>query len=329
MQYIKDYGLEDLYSLNDSNTQKKIIAKITQNPSPVDGEGYIYGYFNTKDNNNKFDFKIKLGRTSLNDPQERIKEWNDSKQMFSIYTKYNRKMESIVHLLFNFTRKIKYINEITGEEKWAKYSGLLLREKKKPNITRQIEWFHFTDEFKINNNIITKNNIINVVSILDELLNDLHESKLSSDSKSFDDIPNTITLTLNVSELISDISSDNNSISNNDIPLIKFDDTLIDEKSLTDILNINNTNNILDENIKNKINDIIKNNSKSKATFNVKDRQYLFDTIIKLYENDPDGQIESIKNQKNNKKIIDEYNNNEYFHVNKRKDLFSSIQKYM
>lgn len=329
MQYIKDYGLYDLYLLNDNETQKKILAKITQNPSPVDGEGYIYGYFNTKDNNNKFDFKIKLGRTSLNDPQKRINEWDNSKQMFSIYTKYNRKMESLIHLFFNFTRKIKYINEITGEEKWIKYSGLLLREKKKPNITKQIEWFHFTDEFKINNNIITKNNIINVVSILDELLNDLHESKLSNDSKSLDNIPNTITLSLNVLDSISDISSDNNSISSNNKSLIKFEDILIDEKSLTDILNINNTNNILNENTKNKINNIIKNNSKSKATFNVKDRQYLFDTIIKLYENDPDGQIESIKNQNNNKKIMDEYNNNDYFHVNKRKDLFSSIQKYM
>lgn len=294
MEYIIKHNLVDLFELNSIDIQKKICEKIIDEPSATDGPGYVYGFYSKADKNTKNDFKIKLGRTVKNNPNDRIDEWN-GKAVFIINTNYNKKLERLIHLFFKFAHEIKDLG-----------------------YKKEIEWFHFTKNFKINNNIITKNNIITFVSTLDDMLNDVHSINndiSSSENSHVDDVLSVLDEIFNNSTLpqvISDISSD--------------------EKSTSSIQNITlneNIKNILTESVKTTINNIINNNSKSKPAFIKSDKQFIFNTISKLFSLDINGEIISISDQSVINDIISVYTKTDYFHVNKRKIVFDSIKKYM
>ena len=57
-----------------------------------------------------------MGKTVQIPPQNRIMKWekDDIKtyiEIFTIRTKYNSKLEAVVHALFNYSRKKRVINE--------------------------------------------------------------------------------------------------------------------------------------------------------------------------------------------------------------------------
>jgi hypothetical protein len=164
MDYIIKYKLDTLFYLNDKYTQKQILEVLSREPSETDSIGFVYG-FNKNDHLSKsnYDFYIKLGRT-IRDPHTRISEWNGD-QIFCKKSIYNKKFERLVHLFFNFAHEI------------------IINKSK-----RELEWFHFTDKFRI-----TENKIVRYVTYIDDIINELYSSKSksiidSSKSKSIIDL---------------------------------------------------------------------------------------------------------------------------------------------
>lgn len=106
---------------NLSKPTKIKVQKLLSNQKQNDIPGYIYGFMNVEDNNKYTDFKIKIGRTKRH-PEIRIKEQNiDSKfrEVFSVYTICNQRLEKLIHLLLTNHHDIRYVDE-----------------------KREIEWFH-------------------------------------------------------------------------------------------------------------------------------------------------------------------------------------------
>ena len=116
-----------LYNRNTKQIQNKIIECLVKEPSLTDGEGMVYGFTNKNDINKKNDFYVKLGRTTRLNPAIRINE-QGGKQIFTLKTIYNKKLERLIHLFFKFAHEIR-MNENT---------------KKK-----EIEWFHFTEKIDV------------------------------------------------------------------------------------------------------------------------------------------------------------------------------------
>ena len=63
--------------------------------------------------------------------------------------------------------------------------------------------------------------------------------------------------------------------------------------------------------------------------FHIESRKYLFEALTNFYKNDTNFQIEDINIQKENCEIMKEYNNHSYFHIDKRRKLIISVQKYI
>ncbi len=158
-------NLSQLYNKNTIYIQKKIIECIFAQPYKNDCEGYVYGFMNKTDNNNKTDFYIKLGRTSRKDPSIRIKE-QDGEQIFSLKTIFNRKLEKLIHLFFNFAHEIR---------------------RNKNNTANEIEWFHFVEKI----------NIIGLVNEIKEMVNDIYETCDIDDTDDIDEYHHVELLNIN------------------------------------------------------------------------------------------------------------------------------------
>jgi hypothetical protein len=169
MNFIRKCGLINLFDANDEDTQMKILSKMCEEPSKFDKSGYVYGFYDPADTNTRDDFLIKLGRTEQSSPYIRIKQWG-GKEVFSVDTIFDRKLERLIHLFFTFAYEEQIVN---GK--------------------REIEWFHFTPDQKIGNKTITKNVIVRYVSCIDDLLNELHpvadEKCTTTDAVSYTTIP--------------------------------------------------------------------------------------------------------------------------------------------
>ena len=138
MEYIvKDVSVTDMFYKNDVDIQKKILKHLQTKPTDNDGVGYVYGFERTSDHNEENDFFVKIGRTEQSMPSCRIAQWRGN-EIFAVKTIFNKKLERLVHLFFNFVR--------------------ITRSCKGKN---EIEWFHFFGH-KINiHNILTFVSLIN------------------------------------------------------------------------------------------------------------------------------------------------------------------------
>jgi competence ComEA-like helix-hairpin-helix protein len=120
--------IKELFNKNNNEIKEKILATLKENPSESDGKGFVYGFKHEKDNNTKEDFWMKLGRTIKFDPNERVEEWEGSQMVFSLQTEFNRRLERLIHLLFDFAHKIR---------------------RNTKTKKRETEWFHFTERINI------------------------------------------------------------------------------------------------------------------------------------------------------------------------------------
>jgi DNA uptake protein ComE-like DNA-binding protein len=150
-----------LYNKNDVDIKKKIIDTLNQEPSKCDCDGYIYGFYSPKDKRQKNNFWIKLGRTERNPFNRAEKEWN-GKLIFCLKTRYNHRLERLMHLFFDYAREPRintYNSQETRETKKTKETFLnkilccfkkkvkVVEENKEQN--REIEWFHFKEKINI------------------------------------------------------------------------------------------------------------------------------------------------------------------------------------
>lgn len=151
MEYLNKYPeLVKLYKQASEKTQKKIIDKINEQPSDTDGVGYVYGFTKSEDKNTRYNFYMKMGRTSRKDPETRIEEWGGI-QVFSIRSIYNKKFERLVHLFFEF-------------------ANVHRKNKKKPG-SFEVEWFKFDKSYNMN-----KSFIISKVNLINSLIEDMYLS---------------------------------------------------------------------------------------------------------------------------------------------------------
>ncbi|AYV82468.1 MAG: helix-hairpin-helix motif protein [Hyperionvirus sp.] len=141
-KFLGKYSIRSLYDRNNSSTRAKIQLELLKVPSATDSDGYVYGYnipgkYHPSARNN---FHIKLGRTAKNNPNDRIvRQWGGEIQ-FCEKTIWNKKLERLIHLFFDFAR-FDYIQ---------------------PNGAREIEWFQFKEKI----------NIKKYISILNEIVDD-------------------------------------------------------------------------------------------------------------------------------------------------------------
>ena len=129
-----------ILSLNNTKIQKKFIKKLNEPISNNDVRGFIYGFRKKTDDTTLDKFWIKLGRTDRFNPMQRIiDEWNGI-PIFVIETPYNHKLETLVHILFDYAHQIRY------------------SEKEE----REIEWFYFDKP----------TDVLGIISQLNILMND-------------------------------------------------------------------------------------------------------------------------------------------------------------
>lgn len=143
--------LRTILSKNESIVCQKFIAKLTTDMSSADGEGHVYGYIPRGAPFKKTNFKMKLGRTQKFNPEDRVAEWG-GKLVFSVRTVCNRKLERLVHLLFD-AWNIDVFNEETQKN--------------------EIEWFHFTE----------KVHVATLANMINDIMSDMHmEDESDSDT---------------------------------------------------------------------------------------------------------------------------------------------------
>jgi hypothetical protein len=189
---IKYPELLKLYERNSPEIKTKILKLLDEPTSDADCVGWIYGFYSPKDIQYKNDFWIKLGRTERN-PFTRVEnEWNGT-LIFCIKSSYNHRLESIVHLFFNFVRENR-INICDKKSKFVVTSSVINRidspceksscsfferlfscfkkrskqEETQINYPLEKEWFHFKECL----------NVLALVSQICELVEDTFEGEL-------------------------------------------------------------------------------------------------------------------------------------------------------
>lgn len=136
--------VSELYHKNDNKTQVLIKETLNKDFSRSEKSGFVYGFTLETDNNKKKDTWIKLGRTERNS-DDRVKEWGGVLS-FSLETPCNRRLERIIHLLFNYAHR---------------YRPEIDRMKEK-------EWFHIEEKL----------NVSKYVSEIREFVSDYYENRL-------------------------------------------------------------------------------------------------------------------------------------------------------
>lgn len=117
--------LNDILKKNSDIKKQKFWNILRSDPSESDGKGYVYGFTLETDNNTKTQSWIKLGRTQR-DPNVRVSEWR-GKMKFCVETKFNKKLERLIHLLFSFANK----------------------HRLEPDRCNEIEWFCFDEDIDV------------------------------------------------------------------------------------------------------------------------------------------------------------------------------------
>lgn len=139
--------IKNFLERNSQQTINKFIDKLQSPLTEADDEGHVYGYIPRGSGMKLRNFKMKLGRTEKTNPNERVIEWG-GEMVFSVRTVCNRKLERLVHLIFNRWH-IDVFNNLTGKN--------------------ELEWFYFNENIPVNT----------IVSMLNDHLNTLHEVNIS------------------------------------------------------------------------------------------------------------------------------------------------------
>lgn len=163
---------------NTANAQKKFIEKLTMNMTEADGEGHVYGFIPHGCPLKKSNFRMKLGRTQKYNPEDRVKEWG-GKLVFSVRTVCNKKLERLVHLIFDKWH-INVFNEATQKN--------------------EIEWFHFTENIPV----------ATIVNMLNDVMSSMHMN--DDDVEDEDDVESNV-------EIVPQVSQSNAVISSRFVPI--------------------------------------------------------------------------------------------------------------
>lgn len=279
MDFITKNGLETIFNMNTSAIKAEILNKLFENVSSEDKNGYVYGFYNENDINTTYNFKIKLGRSERKIPEKRIAEWSDSDQVFTKKTLFDRKLESLIRLFFNFSLEYKFIG-----------------------TKKEIEWHHFKNEHKMNENAIVR-----LVTQIDDLMNDCHCNDYPTKPKKI------------ICRKIFSSKPKNDS----------DDDTDDSYEEIEKPKNIKSQKKIsFDEETKAKIKSTITTYNSSNY-FHVGPRRELFDFLKRCYEMDTLGKIQSLSQQNKLKETMKIYYPSNYFHVGPRREIFAAIQLYI
>jgi hypothetical protein len=101
---------------NTLKIQRQFYEKINSKPSDIDHKGYVYCASNETSKIGDNYHLVKLGRTER-DPSVRVKELKAKLEFFQ-HTKYNKKCERCIHLLFNYLSEIQYGHDNAKHIEW-------------------------------------------------------------------------------------------------------------------------------------------------------------------------------------------------------------------
>lgn len=167
MEIIKSFELAPLFNLNTPDTQTKIIDIINSIKTIHEHDhGYVYGFLDTTDDNTKYNFYMKLGRTERKG-NARLVEWekhigHEILPVFSIVCSRHKIFERLVHLLFRFA----HVNRLR-------------------NMSRELEWFRFTKDHSIGGKKITQNIVAQYTAKIAEMIDEIvSDDDIVSESKS-------------------------------------------------------------------------------------------------------------------------------------------------
>jgi competence protein ComEA len=104
---------------NTAAVQKKFNEKLNSPLTKTDGFGHVYGFQEKGDIPNSQHFRLKIGRTKREDPEDRIKEWNGSTR-FILYSVAHVKLESLAHTLFAYA----HVKPVLGKKgvEWFEFN---------------------------------------------------------------------------------------------------------------------------------------------------------------------------------------------------------------
>lgn len=143
-----------LLGLPDSiEVTRKVETRIRRPPSKDDKEGWIYVYTLNSDHN-VGELYYKIGRTEQGNVETRISQWKGAHLRKAFKVKYNRKAESLIHLLLDEHRVYRYPYE-HGKENAIRYhtirkvDGSVVQDNQTHDLPwqppakgKQIEWFN-------------------------------------------------------------------------------------------------------------------------------------------------------------------------------------------
>jgi hypothetical protein len=144
--------LKIIYNKNSFIVKKKIIDIFMNAPSNADGEGFVYGFTKVVHNCKPIESIqstenfVKLGRTKGTNnihALKRIASGWDGTPLFYTKTKYNIKLERLVHLFCNYCHVLNYYNLYTSD--------------------KQIEWFNVESKCDVENIVKEINNIMELI----------------------------------------------------------------------------------------------------------------------------------------------------------------------
>ncbi|ARF12663.1 helix-hairpin-helix motif protein [Klosneuvirus KNV1] len=128
--------LKAIFEKNTRLTKNKIMRILNTciNINSYTSRGWIYGFMHKNDINTETNFKIKIGKTSLENPYTRIMSQQNGIPKFVFKTNKYHDCERLIHLFFRFAKYITY---------------------------RGREWFNFTEKINIEYYIQLIINMIN------------------------------------------------------------------------------------------------------------------------------------------------------------------------
>lgn len=195
MNRIKNLINENLMSIlnrNNIKIQNTIMKELNKPISASDGYGYIYGFVHSE-YKTPLNYKIKLGRTIRN-PYIRVEnEWNGI-MVFCIKTRYNHKLERLIHLFYDYSReyRIKNISKNNIRSKTCidiilEFFNCICYEDdiiEEDNYVKETEWFNIKD-MDINDLQIS---IIQINKLIEEVYKDSQLNNTIIDKDLYDKI---------------------------------------------------------------------------------------------------------------------------------------------
>jgi competence ComEA-like helix-hairpin-helix protein len=157
------YELQVIFFMNPYRVRNMIMLYLQISPFDSDEPGYMYGF------NCIISWWIKLGRTARKS-EIRIKEWENKIKtktsiIFILQTRYNVRLEKLVHLFFKFANA-KYSLDLKGRE-WFYFNYNIEIEKIITLLNNYIDYLYpDVTPITINNPYIIANPVTNTINTL-------------------------------------------------------------------------------------------------------------------------------------------------------------------